>query len=453
VVALASASAAFAPATPASAAPAPPFIVIPQPAAGAPASYFQIHAGPGHTTRAGVLLLRNATSRKLNLLVDPVDGLTATTLGSAYADRGSAAHGSTPWTMLSARRITLAPRGSATVAVAVAVPSGTTPGDYLSGVAIQAAGAPETQRLRSNLSISSVTRYAVGVEVMVPGPRSPRITLTGASLERRPAGLTFLLDASNRGNVILTGVTGSILVTKGSRTVASTVIGPGTFVTRSSIVYPLTAPREEPAPGTVYRLRAVMRYRGGVARLDRYLTFGFKQAVVQQHFGGPKVTSSGSVPWLVLALVALAAAALALVALVIAKRRRGRRPGSDDVRVMLERALAHASSSAPVSVILVRTDLRDESDRASRLRALVGERLRPADTLTTAPGGGLAVVAPDTGAEAAVRFAVDLREALDREFADIASGVRIGTATSERSLPAETMLASADVGNRRVARA
>ena len=61
----------------------------------------------------------------------------------------------------------------------------------------------------------------------------------GASVTREPAGLVFLVAADNTGNVILKNVHGWVKVTSASREVAAATITPGTFVSATSISYPV----------------------------------------------------------------------------------------------------------------------------------------------------------------------------------------------------------------------
>jgi LPXTG-motif cell wall-anchored protein len=128
--------------------------------------------------------------------------------------------------------------------------------------------------------------------------------------------------------VILQNVTGSVVVTRGGRTVAAATLGPGTFVTGTSIAYPLVAPHEQPPEGTVYRLRAIMRYRGGIARLDRRLVFGAQAAKIQHEFGGPAPPGAGT-PWWAFAL-GVAGLAGGLIVLLFRRRRRESGPSRRD---------------------------------------------------------------------------------------------------------------------------
>src|SRR5205823_15084061 len=136
-------------------------------------------------------------------------------------------------------------------------------------------------------------RYAVGVFVRLAGPRHPLIRLTRASIDREPAGVTFFLFGRNAGNVILQNVRGSVEIRKGKRIVGHSVIGPGTFVTNTSIAYPLLVPDERPREGAVYSVHAWMRYAGGIARLDTTVRFGHASALRQETFGGPKASHGG----------------------------------------------------------------------------------------------------------------------------------------------------------------
>src|SRR3954453_12163370 len=312
VVTAAALAAAFAPG--ASAAAPPAMTVVVHPASGASGSYFTLSPDPGRWSLAGTIEVRNRRNRPLVVRVDPVSSLTASTLGSAYGMAAAKSTGQTAWIRLPKRRIRLAPRQKVSVPVAVKVPSDVSPGDFLSGISVQAVGAESERRLRGNVAISSVERYAVGLLMDIPGPRHPQIRISRAKVTREPAGLSFFLHATNAGNAILQNVRGTLLVTRGKRTVARAKIGPGTFVSGTSIDYPLLVPREEPREGAVYRVRAVMRYHGGVARFDSRVRFGHKAAQAQQDFGGPVVdAAAGSKTPLWLLICGVIGAMVALV--------------------------------------------------------------------------------------------------------------------------------------------
>ncbi|MFN2616082.1 MAG: hypothetical protein ABR581_03035 [Thermoleophilaceae bacterium] len=405
--AIAALVAVLAPAATASAAAPPPMTVALHQPSHAPLSYFQLRARPGRRLSAGTLEVRNASDRALHLALDPIDAVTTSTLGSAYDVRGLSIHGAARWIRLARRRVVLPPHGRASVAISLIPGRGARPGDYLGGIGVQALGRPQQTNLRANVAVSSTQRYAVGVEIRLPGPRHPLIAFTGAKVARDPAGVAFSLLARNRGNVILQNVHGSAVITRGRRVVARAQIGPGTFVTGTSISYPILARRERPRQGDTYRVRAVMHYRGGTARLDQLVRFGHSDAVRQEKFGGPKAPSGNGFP-LLLAAVAALLLALAMLAALLLRRRR-----QSPIKT-LEWALAGARESGnPLSLITV---ARKQDETATRPTASVlRSRLRRTDRLCSLNGHGHLVVAPDTDTQTADLLAADLRRLLARE--------------------------------------
>lgn len=386
-------------APPASAAPPPAMTVAVHPASGEASSYFTLSARPGRLVHAGTLELRNRGRRKVSVRLDPVGALTATTLGSAYRVATDAPTAQARWIELPTDRIVLGPHGRATVPVAVRTPDSVSAGDYLSGISVQAAGPGRETRMKGNIAISSVQRYAVGMFVKVPGPRNALIELPSARVEREPSGLTFYVQARNEGNTILQDVRGSVLVTRGRRTVARAAIGPGTFVSGTAIAYPLLAPHEQPREGAVYRVRAVMRYASGkVARLDTQVRFGHAAAKTQQDFGGPPAEEPGS-DSLILLMVVAAFVLLGLIGALLLVRRR-RTPGLAAARRAIERAVANARATRkPLSLVRI-ADSSGETG-AGKLAAAVRGHIRRSDQLYRLGPAELVLVAPDTFADAA----------------------------------------------------
>src|SRR3954454_18453165 len=404
VVTAAALAAALAPCS-AAAAP-PPITVAVHSASGAGTSYFTLTGAPGATARAGTLEIDNQRRKRVVVRLDPVAGLTASTLGSAYTTPEAAVSKQATWMQLPSRRFVLSRRGHAIVPVTVRVPGATSPGDYLSGVSVEALGQGRTTRMRGNIAVSSVQRYAVGLLVSVPGPRHSLIQITSARVAREPAGLTFYLHARNAGNAILKNVRGWVLITRGRRVVARTAIGPGTFVTATSIDYPVLVPREQPREGASYRVRALMRYRGGVARFDNKVSFGHKAAQAQQDFGGRPLSDgrSGIPIWLVVLSFGVAFFAGLLGLLLFLRRRRTSGP-LVAVRA-LEAAIAEAGDE-PLSLVRI-VDVYDWKP-ARKLTGAVRPRLRPADALYRLSKYELLVILPGTHADAAEILYADLR--------------------------------------------
>jgi hypothetical protein len=392
---------------PARAAATPGLIVIPTPSSGAPLSYFKLSIKHGHLAQAGTIGLRNPTDRPLRVALDAVAGKTIDTLGSTYGLPGSRARGPASWLQVGRRRVTLAPRETALVPVSVAAPRRAQPGDYLAGVSVEELGQQAQGAARRGVSVASVVRYVIGVETSLPGPRHPVIHFTGAQVHRQPAGVTFTLDARNPGNVILQNVAGSVQITKGGRVIARVPLGPGTFVTGTSIAYPIPTPRERPRQGTVYRIRAYLRYAGRIARLDTLVRFGRADALRQQAYGGPNVNASSGLPgWLVALLSVSGGALLSLGAAACLVRRRagGARSPVRTIEAALEASREHGEA---LSLIVV--DLAAGGVAPRKLAPVLRSRLRHADRLCRLDGQRFLVVAPDTDLHAAEELAADLR--------------------------------------------
>jgi hypothetical protein len=393
---------------PSAAAAGPPMTVSVRQASGGIGNYFQVSAQSGQVVSAGTLRLRNQTDDPVTVYLDPVRGMTASTLGSAYKLRGSKASGPASWVVLDERRVVLAPRGHARLPVSVRMGVGTRPGDYLAGIGVQAGGASSV-RASGNVEIGSVQRYAIGVVVRVPGPRNPLVKLTGVGLDREPAGVTFKIKGRNSGNVILQNVQGLATISNGNHVVARRKMGPGTFVTGTSIAYPILVSKLRPKMGTQYRVRAYLRYPGGIAKIDKVVEFGEIDAMRQQAYGGPKVDGGGDDNQLLLFLLIAAAIAGGLAAL----QWRRRRPSSGEgaLRRALPRQIAHARANGePLSLTVVRNGRAGSRDLATAARAC----LRPRDEIFQLEQGGLMVVSPDTTPEAGEVLAAEIRRRLSR---------------------------------------
>lgn len=422
----------------------PAVIVKVHQASGLISPYFQLAAAPGSVVRAGSLELVNPTSRTIAVRLDPVDAITASTLGSAYALTNSGMHGPTKWLRLSQRNVTLPPHASKSLSVAAAVPTSAGPGDYLAGVSVEALGQTQTSA-SGGLAIGEIDRYAIGVELKVPGARHPAIKLTGAAVAREPSGLAFLVTAINSGNVILKNVHGWVRVTVGNRAVASATIQPGTFVSATTISYQLLAHREQPVPGARYRVRAALYYAGGVARLDTRVKFSHAAAVTQQNYGGRKLPKS-TPPWRWIALALLALAALLIAAWWL---RRRRRPLTRAAALkLLDRALT-PGGALPVSIALVTSLRRAIGATAAALRP----RLQRTDRIADLGREGVLVICPGTSRPGAVALRRDLNELLarDPDLADLPIEITVSTAVKPTT--ANTLLGRIQATRRRQAKA
>jgi hypothetical protein len=421
----------------------PTVIVKVHQASGIVSPYFQLAARPAKISNAGSLEVVNPTSRTVSVRLDPVAAITTDTLGSAYAQTDTSVHGAATWLNLSRRLIVIPRHASASVSVSVDVPATATAGDYLAGVSVEALGQSQTAKVTRGLTIGETDRYAIGVEVKLRGPRYPAVKLTGATVTREPAGLVFHVNASNTGNVILKNVHGSVRVTNGNRVVRTATVSPGTFVSGTSISYPLAAAREEPTPGSSYRVQAALHYDGGVAHLDTRVVFSHAAAVKQQNFGGRKLPKS-TPPWrwllLLVVLLALAAVSRKLI------RSRRRPLGRVDGLKLLDRCLG-PDGDRPVSIALIIANRRHNATIANAVRS----RLRRGDRVCDLGRDGVLLICPTT----ARPVANALRDELEAHFARHPGLARvpfeIALATANKPTTAQKLLdrAKATAGRHR----
>jgi len=320
-IAAAAQAAAASTAAASTAAGALPITVTPVAPGGARApGYLVVRARRGGVADAGGVVVANRSRRTVTVLLDPLSAFTARNLGFAYGPRAAPVRGSARWTVLGARRVGLRPGERRAVRVAVRPPRDAPPGEHLSAVGVQVLQAPRVSEVEGNVAVASVRRYAVGVLTKVPGPRRAGLALADARVERAPAGLTFGARARSSGTVVLRRVRGSVVVTKGARRVLRRRIGPGTLVRGTTAELAVTASEERPRVGDVYRVRVVLRHRGGTARLDRRLRIGKRAVEAEEAYRPPREQQGpGARQWPLLVL------GLVLGGLVAALARR-RRP-------------------------------------------------------------------------------------------------------------------------------
>ena len=132
-------------------------------------SWLVMTVASGQTVRATALVL-NLSDDPQTVAIGTADGVTTpegvfTLAGDAETPRGVGA-----WIHVSRASATLAPGERLRLPVTIAVPPGTTPGDYSGGITVQA-GARERQAADGGLAVRVVERVGLRVYVTVPGVR------------------------------------------------------------------------------------------------------------------------------------------------------------------------------------------------------------------------------------------------------------------------------------------
>ncbi len=182
-------------------------------------SWLVMSVAGGETVRAEALVL-NLSDEPQQVAIGTADGVTTpegvfTLAGESETPRGVGA-----WIRLPRTTATLAPGERLPLPVTIAVPPGTTPGDYSGGITVQA-GAREQTAADGGLAVRVVERVGLRVYVTVPGVRDGSLAVQ--ELETTPVdggglkgalGLPQSLDVSfavrNTGNVQYPDLTGEV---------------------------------------------------------------------------------------------------------------------------------------------------------------------------------------------------------------------------------------------------
>ena len=142
-------------------------------------AYFTISLAAGQTTTRQVRV-SNPTTTPVSLLVNGVDGITATTSGAVYANRQDPVKKAGAWIKPAVASLTVGPNSSTKISFTVAVPKGTVAGDHLGGIAVQNA---QTTTSGKGFQIKQVLRTVIGVLVKVPGAASFHARVDAVSLQ------------------------------------------------------------------------------------------------------------------------------------------------------------------------------------------------------------------------------------------------------------------------------
>jgi hypothetical protein len=395
-------------AAPASASAPAGVVAIHQVSATVATPYLRVHTKPGTRQLAATIQLLNRTRHPLAVRLDPVDAGTAGTLGPVYSSVGEPVTGSALWLRLANRRVWIRAKGTRTVSIDIEAPSSAKPGDYFSGVSVQSTG--QTNPLSPG---SDLIHSVVGVELLLPGARDAHLRLSAARFRRTGGREWFSVRASNDGNVVLPEVHGQMTVTQGTRTVLSSAIGPGMFVSNSTVDIPIGSGNVHLTPGQTYRVDAQLFYQRDVASLDTPMR-------VPGHIAG--ATGGG---WIFSVLLGLLLALLFATDLYF-RRRRYLLP-RQALLAMLERRLAwFGERRQPLSAIHVKLNRPDRATNR-RVARLLRRELRKEQVVGDLWARGLLIVLPNIGRA----FAEDLCDELGRTLADSPVADKIDSLQSE----------------------
>lgn len=204
---------------------------------------------PGHRLSTAIVVT-DGGAVPADFLVSPVDGYTSDAGGILYGDRqapfrsgqsGNAEYGAGRWISVSASVLHLKPGQSQRLTVAVIVPTGTLPGDWVGGVSIQNAASTGTVTPTAPSNGTGTQPSTPGTSVMaviihVPGAISRGALIVGLPVITTQSSQQVLeIPLSYTGDV-LTKPTYSFTITDSrGRTAFSTAGRFDTFVPHSAI--------------------------------------------------------------------------------------------------------------------------------------------------------------------------------------------------------------------------
>jgi hypothetical protein len=177
--------------------------------------YYVFDAQPGSSTTQ-TIMVRDDKSHPIQANIEAVDATTTDATGVAYGKPGSQPSGTGSWILVATPEVTLQPGEARPVDFTVKVPAGTKPGVYLAGISASvplpkttATTSADERRATFNVTLQSVR--VIAVQITVPGPREPKLVVTGARATTTPQGVALLIGLANRGNDFAKG-SGTITV-------------------------------------------------------------------------------------------------------------------------------------------------------------------------------------------------------------------------------------------------
>jgi hypothetical protein len=283
--------------------------------------FYLLTVRPGGSAQQAVHIANN-NGHADSIRVDAVDGFTNQSTGSAFGQVGSPVGSTGRWVVVSTPLITLASQGTRDVAFTVHVPEHTPPGQYLAGisVAVPLATPPTANPAgpkQASFNMDLQYQRIIAVEVIVPGPRAPKLVVTAADASATASGIVLGVHMANQGNAFAHG-TGDIRIADTNTDYSFKI---DTFVSGTSIVYPM-AWTKSAIQGT-HQVQVDLNYEGhrhtswnGVVVVDSSLASALSNVA-------PAKKPAASFPWL---LVLAAMLLLAFIFGAVMMRRRARQP-------------------------------------------------------------------------------------------------------------------------------
>jgi hypothetical protein len=154
---------------------------------------------PGESTKVTVQL-GNAGSQAVEARTFSADAYTLVNGGFGVKTADDERTGATTWVDYPSETLELKPGEVVERTINIAVPEGTPPGEYISGLVLETAepiGVPGSSMLRQNIQKS------IAVLVTVPGKAAPALDVGMATIDQRTQAPSVQIEIANSGNVLL----------------------------------------------------------------------------------------------------------------------------------------------------------------------------------------------------------------------------------------------------------
>jgi hypothetical protein len=295
--------------------------------------YYLLDAKPGDSVTQSIRV-SNPNDHPVTVMVDAVDATTGALTGVQLSRPGSARALTSRWIVVSSPQITLAPNEGRDVPFTVHVPLNATPGQYLAGVSASVPLTADDTKSnqpppgKAGFSMSVSFQRGIAVEIDVPGPRAPSLSVTGADPQATPDGVVLGVHIANGGNAFAHG-TGVVRVADTNTDFSFRI---DTFVDHTAIVYPMPWTKVV-VPGS-HHVEVDLSYEGGrrTSWSGSVLIAGDTQNKLESALQNVTIRRPGSNDNLLYILGAALFVVLLAAAIMMRRRRRG--PGPVNYRTM-----------------------------------------------------------------------------------------------------------------------
>jgi hypothetical protein len=377
-----------------------------------PRRLLPVDAVPGSNVIAFTLDLSNPSRRPVPVRLEPLRALGAGHLGVRYTPAPRPPPGPAGWLTLPGGRVLVPPRSTGAIPIYVETPPEATGGDRVVGIAVTAGGRPRARAARA----------VVGVQLRLPAPRVPNLTIDGVRASSAHGYVSLLLLATNRGNTVLGHVHGQATVTQGDRVLGTRAIGPGIALPHEQVAIPIARVPAATAASGGYRVVAQLLYGHSAATLDRVVSPPRPAPAPAEPSSEPSVGQRPST------IIALGALVVLLTALAVVQRRRRTLLSRPATMAAVERLLAKRGEGELSAIHIV---LKEPSKRNNRRVANAIKRgLRSRDLVGDLWQRGLIVMLPHTGHVAAEERRGELQRILgDSDAAPLVKSMATDGAT------------------------